>query len=377
MCDDCCATPSRRSDGAVNAAPALPRRTLLAGALGAGVVGALGIVKAGPANAAVTRPAIGACTAWGAQPARSAISMTGPPEKILVHHTASANTTDYSQAAAHRLARDIQSWHFARGWADSGQQFTISRGGFTLEGRHRSIEGLGSGSSTVFPLGAHCTGQNSTSVGIENEGTYTSATPTTAQWKALVNLCAYLCQTYRLSPSVIYGHRDFLDTQCPGDALYALLPQLRAEVAGRLGTTNPPTPPTRSWPTLRQGSTGHQVTSAQYLLRASGRSLTVDGSFGSGTHAAVVSFQTAKGLTADGVVGRLTWEAPLAVTCRQGQTSDAVRGVQTALVAQGYAVTVDGVFGSGTAAAVRAFQTASTLDADSVVGLNTWSKLLA
>ena len=364
----------------VNPAPALGRRSLLVGALGVGAAGALGVAKAAPSNAAVTavaRPTIASCATWGAQPATGTVSMTGPPQKILVHHTASANTTDYSQSAAYSLARNIQQWHFARGWIDSGQQFTISRGGYAMEGRHRSIEGLGSGSSTVFPLGAHCTGQNSTSIGIENEGTYTTALPTTAQWNALVTLCAYLCQTYGLGPEDIYGHRDFLDTECPGDAFYAKLPQLRSEVAARLGTSNPPPAQTRTWPTLQQGNSGFRVTTAQYLLRHSGRAVTVDGAFGSGTRAVVVSFQQSKGLTADGVIGRATWEAPLAVTCSQGQTSDAVRGVQTALTAQGYAVTVDGAFGPGTVSAVKSFQTAHALDADAVVGPNTWSRLLA
>lgn len=363
-----------------NQPPRVNRRSLLAGALGVGAMGALGIAKAGTANAAVTavaRPTIASCSAWGAQPATGTVSMAGPPQKILVHHTASANTTDYSQAAAYSLARNIQQWHFARGWIDSGQQFTVSRGGYTMEGRHRSIEGLGSGASAVFPLGAHCTGQNSTSIGIENEGTYTTALPTSAQWTALVNLCAYLCQTYALGPEDIYGHRDFLDTECPGNALYARLPQLRSDVAARLGTSNPPPAPTRSWPTLQQGSSGFRVSAAQYLLRHSGRSLTVDGSFGPGTKTAVVSFQQAKGLSADGVIGRATWEAPLAATCSQGQTSDAVRGVQTCLNSKGYAVTVDGIFGSGTASAVKSFQTAHSLDADAVVGPNTWAKLLA
>ncbi len=363
-----------------NPAPRPSRRVVLGGLLGVGGLGVLSVGKAlaaDAANAAVARPAIVSCATWGAQPATSTISMVGPPQKILVHHTDSANTTDYSQAAAYTIARNIQQWHFARGWVDSGQQFTISRGGYTLEGRHRSVEGLGSGSSSVFPLGAHCTGQNSTSIGIENEGTYMTTLPTSAQWTALVNLCAYLCQTYGLGPEDIYGHRDFLDTDCPGDALYAKLPQLRSEVAAMLGTSNPPPPPTRSWPTLSQGASGFRVTVAQYLLRHSGRSLTVDGSFGPGTQAAVVSFQQSKGLTADGSIGRLTWESPLAVTCSQGQTSDAVRGVQTALTAKGYSVTVDGVFGPGTASAVRSFQTASALDPDAVVGLNTWSRLLA
>ena len=364
----------------VNPSPGLARRSLLVGALGVGAAGALGVAKAAPSNAAVTavaRPTIASCATWGAQPATGAVSMTGPPQKILVHHTASANTTDYSQAAAYALARNIQQWHFARGWIDSGQQFTISRGGYTMEGRHRSIEGLGSGASTVFPLGAHCTGQNSTSIGIENEGTYMTTLPTTGQWNALVTLCAYLCQTYGLGPEDIYGHRDFLDTDCPGDALYAKLPQLRSDVATRLGTSNPTPAPTRTWPTLQQGSSGFRVTAAQYLLRHSGRTLTVDGAFGAGTKAVVVSFQQSKGLTADGVIGAGTWESPLAVTCSRGQTSDAVRGVQTALTAQGYAVTVDGVFGSGTASAVKSFQTAHALDADAVVGPNTWSRLLA
>ena len=51
------------------------------------------------------------------------------PTRILVHHTASANTTDLSQAQAFSLARTIQQSHFSRGWIDTGQQFTVSRGG--------------------------------------------------------------------------------------------------------------------------------------------------------------------------------------------------------------------------------------------------------
>ena len=60
---------------------------------------------------------------------------------------------------------------------------------------------------------------------------------------------------------------------------------------------------------LRQGSQGASVQTMQQRLSDLGNSLTVDGNFGPGTHAAVVAFQGSKGLTADGVVGPATWAA--------------------------------------------------------------------
>jgi hypothetical protein len=33
----------------------------------------------------------------------------------------------------------------------------------------------------------------------------------------------------------IVGHRDYVSTQCPGDVLYARLPELRDRVAALLG----------------------------------------------------------------------------------------------------------------------------------------------
>ena len=65
-----------------------------------------------------------------------------------------------------------------------------------------------------------------------------------------------------------------------------------------------------SQPTLQSGSTGADVERLQSALTAAlGQTITVDGDFGSGTKAAVKSYQTAAGLTSDGVVGPLTWTA--------------------------------------------------------------------
>ena len=127
---------------------------------------------------------------------------------------------------------------------------------------------------------------------------------------------------------------------------------------------------TRTWPLLERGDSSRAVTTAQYLLRAGGQSLSVDGAFGLGTQSAVRGFQAAKGLSQDGKVGPNTWEA-LVVTLQSGSKGDAVRAAQYRL-----AVTVDGVFGSDTKSAVVNFQKSKGLSADGVVGPNTWAALV-
>lgn len=65
-------------------------------------------------------------------------------------------------------------------------------------------------------------------------------------------------------------------------------------------------------------------------------------------------------------------------TVRRGDR-DAVRELQEALVEKGYscgAAGADGIFGSGTENAVKAFQRRNGLSVDGIVGKNTWGKLL-
>jgi peptidoglycan hydrolase-like protein with peptidoglycan-binding domain len=57
---------------------------------------------------------------------------------------------------------------------------------------------------------------------------------------------------------------------------------------------------------LRLGAKGPEVVTLQRALRAAGATLTVDGSFGARTQAAVRAFQTSNAITADGVVGQET-----------------------------------------------------------------------
>ncbi|TDC74729.1 peptidoglycan recognition family protein [Actinomadura sp. 7K507] len=214
----------------------LTRRGLLGGT-GAVLGGALlgPVAGAPPAASAQAAPRLYTRSEWGARPPTSAATVLDQgPDHIVVHHTATANSTDYSLEHAFSLSRSIQNFHMdGNGWADTGQQLTISRGGHLMEGRNRSAEAISAGRHVV---GAHTGNHNSHTIGIENEGIYMTAGPTGSLWSELVATCAWLCDVYQLDPhAAIVGHRDYNATACPGDVLYARLPQLRNEVAGSLG----------------------------------------------------------------------------------------------------------------------------------------------
>jgi hypothetical protein len=274
------------------------------------------------------------CDAWGARPSSGDVNVVSQrPVKILVHHTATPNVPDLGRPAADLLARTIQQFHMdRRGWLDSGQHFTISRGGFVLEGRHRSLEVLRSGDRTVE--GAHCTGQNLVAIGIENEGTYLDVDPPEGLWNQLRELCVYICRQYGISGTEIYGHRDFKDTACPGDRLYGMLPRLRGEVAHAIGQ-----PLARrevrkaTWPLLRQSDVGPPVCAAQHLLRDAGfAEVTATGRFDATTAAAVVRLQTAGRFEqVNGMIGGESWPA-LARTVRRGEGGEGERAVEALLV---------------------------------------------
>ncbi|MEU7958840.1 peptidoglycan recognition protein family protein [Micromonospora humida] len=182
----------------------------------------------------VDQPVIANCATWGARPPSSPVSVVASrPNKIIVHHTAFPNSTDYSLAHAYANSQEIQDLHMdGNGWLDSGQHFTNSRGGHLTEGRHGSLYALLHGQTMV--QGAHCVGQNSQAIGIENDGIYVDVQPPQALWDSLVVFCAFTCQQYAIPASQIYGHKDFASTQCPG-LLHDRLPELRSAVAARLG----------------------------------------------------------------------------------------------------------------------------------------------
>ena len=169
---------------------------------------------------------------------------------------------------------------------------------------------------------------------------------------------------------------------------------------------------------VRQGSRGTSVFTLQRQLNRITKdypffgALTVDGIFGAEMAATVKRFQRQFSLTADGTVGRQTWYKISYIyvsvkdlaeltsegetssgslsdgtwggrTLRTGSSGSAVEQLQFWLntisqyVSSIPSVTVDGRFGSGTAAAVRAFQRRYGLTVDGVVGEATWNAVYA
>lgn len=129
------------------------------------------------------------------------------------------------------------------------------------------------------------------------------------------------------------------------------------------------------WSTISAGEGGRRARAVQYLLRAHGYSLAVDGAYGPITANRVSLFQTSLGEPASGQVTPVTWIA-LVVSSSLGDSGDAVRALQAlglVLMPDQSALTVDGSYGPATRARVRGFQELWGLTHDGIAGRETWS----
>lgn len=158
---------------------------------------------------------------------------------------------------------------------------------------------------------------------------------------------------------------------------------------------------------LQEGDRGVEVQLLQYYLSAIAvfypqiPNVSIDGRFGPELFKAVLNFQRSFGLIEDGIVGRETWNRIYALyetlsdkivpdesipeypgmTLQQGSSGENVRRIQTALnhISAQYPsiplLVEDGIFGTATTTAVRAFQRQFGLTVDGIVGVLTWNKL--
>ncbi|KAB1937455.1 N-acetylmuramoyl-L-alanine amidase [Micromonospora sp. ALFpr18c] len=356
------------------------RRTLLRAGLGAATVAVVGSELAFPATAQAAPGTdldwIISCDEWAARPPKDPLSVSAiPTNKIIVHHMAFPNVTDYSREQAVKLAHDCQDLHIdGNGWSDTGQHFTVSRGGYVLEGRRGSLERLEAGDRQM--ISAHCPGENGRAIGIENEGTYVTETPPKALTDSLVTLCVAICRQYGLHAHDIFGHWDFRTTDCPGAAFYREFPALRRRVYAALGTKLGDVP-ARRWPDLWRFVNSPSVRVVQHLLIHRGYAVTVSGTFDAATVAAVQDWQARNGIPVDvdATLTTPTWET-LAPELDQHATGAPVTAVQEILATKGYAVAVTGAYDHATRAAVQDLQALHGLPRDGKLSTSTWCAIV-
>jgi hypothetical protein len=168
---------------------------------------------------------------WKASPPTSRFEIVDLPKYIVIHHTEGAPSLGKAKA----VVKDIQSFHMnGRGWSDIGYNFLNMVDGTLIEGRYGSLAEAIKGNSV---RGAHAgTNEGNISPGVSNEGNFMTVSMDSAQWNSLVNMCAALCESCDIDPTMIRGHRDFVPTDCPGKWLYDQLPRLIKEVSAKLSS---------------------------------------------------------------------------------------------------------------------------------------------
>lgn len=161
-------------------------------------------------------------------------------------------------------------------------------------------------------------------------------------------LCAFLCEKYGISPDNVVGHYEAAEAGYGSNhadprhwqkKFGGSMDEFRADVRAMLGQVDETTTPSKpaEKPTTEPAKETTQTTTAQ---------------------------------PASGVISMKT--------LRNGNKGTQVKVLQWLLNENGFdAGLVDGIFGTNTRSAVRAYQKAKGLDVDGVVGKNTWTKLLA
>ncbi|GLZ51237.1 N-acetylmuramoyl-L-alanine amidase [Actinomycetospora sp. NBRC 106378] len=184
---------------------------------------------------------------WGADEGM----MTWPPEyspttkAVTIHHTAESN--DYSPEQAAAIVRGIYAYHAKKnGWGDIGYNALVDKYGTIYEGR--------AGGMDRPVIAAHAGGFNRETFGIAMMGNLSDVAPTPAELTSVEKLAAWkLGGMYRDSAAkvtltsngggtskfakgsqatvdAVFAHRDVGNTACPGNAGFAAMDTIRAEV---------------------------------------------------------------------------------------------------------------------------------------------------
>ncbi|MEU1252122.1 N-acetylmuramoyl-L-alanine amidase [Streptomyces chartreusis] len=171
-----------------------------------------------------------------------------PLQVITVHHTATPND-DPDPAATVRAMYEYHA--ITNDWGDIGYHFLIDEAGTVYEGRYSGDDGIPAFDPDGDIVTAfHSVGYNSGALGIALIGNLQEKPPTDAAKASLIRLIKVISRFKGLDPqarvtytnpvngtkkdtSTVGGHRDYFDTECPGQVMYDLLAEVRSAAARR------------------------------------------------------------------------------------------------------------------------------------------------
>ena len=177
-------------------------------------------------------PSIVSRAEWGSpEPDRSEWS----PEyaklnRVIIHHTAVIPGTDSAAAV-----RAIWQYHAkSLGWGDIGYNYLVDQSGRIYQGRY--FDQSYAETNNVDVVAGHAYGNNVGTSGIAALGDFDgNMSPTANLIHSMGEMSAYKLGPYGLNPANgdtyggnLLGHRDVLQTACPGRNLYANLPTIRS-----------------------------------------------------------------------------------------------------------------------------------------------------
>ena len=249
-------------------------------------------------------------------------------KRIIIHHAAAADAD----------AKTIHKWHVNRGWSGIGYHFVVLKNGSIERGR------------PVQTIGAHCTGENSDSIGICFEGDFEKEKMPDKQIKAGQELLSYLYKKYGLDKSHVRKHKDLMATSCPGKNF----------PYNKIISQKQPVPAASANSTKTACST------------ASNKTVYTKTQF-------IKDVQSAIGAKVDGIAGTETLSKTVTVSMYKNNKHTVVKSIQKYLNAQGYNCgAVDGIAGIKFDSAIKAYQKANRciIDGELTAKADTWRSLL-
>ncbi len=173
-----------------------------------------------------------------------------PIQKIIVHHTETQNNDPNPAETIRSIYRDSAR---LQGLGDIPYNFLIDEQGRIYEGRYSRPYARGETPTGEDQYGngvtaGHAYGHNAGTVGIALLGSLGRVDATPSARTALERLVAWISGTHQIDPfgssgyrnpmtgrttafPNIAGHRDVNETDCPGQAFYTTLPQVRTDVS--------------------------------------------------------------------------------------------------------------------------------------------------